>query len=85
MLVLALSIEAAFVAENWLEFGLLCKERSSTLKALANANIEANPALLQKIEEVDARVAKLLSTRMRHISENLRKLAQFRHSLSSAV
>lgn len=82
MLVLALSIEAAFVAENWMEFKQLCRQRSATLAGLSARGEEPDLRLLRTIEEVDARLVEALESRKRDISENLRRIAKFRKTLA---
>jgi len=84
MLVLALSVEAAFLAENWIEFEQLCGQRSSTLRQLKAAGVAPDQRIVPKIEETDARVVKAIQERRREVSNNLRKLAQFRKSLMPA-
>jgi hypothetical protein len=80
LLILALSIEAAYVAENWLEFGQLCRQRSETLQRLKSSGVPQDPDVVRRIETVDARVVAALQARRREVSANLRRLAAFRRS-----
>jgi antirestriction protein ArdC len=82
LLVLALSMEAAFVAENWIEFKQLCRQRSAIRSSLIARGETPDQRLLRTIEEVDARVERALMAKRRDISENLRRIAKFRKSLA---
>ncbi len=82
LLVLALSMEAAFVAENWIEFKQLCRQRAATRASLTARGEKPDDRLIRTIEEIDARVMRSMEARKRDISENLRRIAKFRRTLA---
>jgi len=82
LLLLTLTIEAASVSQDWIEFGQLCHRRSQELAAFSKMGAKPEPEILKRIQEVDARILSIMSVRKRSIGQELRRLTNFRKTIN---
>ena len=78
ILVITLAMEAAIIADNWVEFNQLADRRSQEVQAIT----EPLPLeVLVQINEIDSRMLDIMAKRKKVIAEKMAKTAKFRKSL----